>query len=86
MMKNVLLSADGDIKVYSVPDIVEKNLEKIADEFSFEGGLFDVEDFIDWLNKYKYPYKKSVYIETIGCVGDVDELPDQYKNCKWYNF
>ena len=31
-MKNVLLSADGDIKVYSVPDMVEKNLEEIADE------------------------------------------------------
>ena len=59
-MKNVLLSADGDIKVYSVPDMVEKNLEEIADEFSFEGGFFDEEDFVDWLNKYKYPYKKSV--------------------------
>ena len=35
-MKNVLLSADGDIKVYSVPDMVEKNLEEIADEFSSE--------------------------------------------------
>ncbi len=85
-MKNVLLSADGDIKVYSVPDMVEKNLEEIADEFSFEGGFFDEEDFIDWLNKYKYPYKKSVYVETIGRIGEMDELPDKYRNCKWYSF
>ena len=64
-MTNVLLSADGEIKVYSVPNIIEKNLETICMEFTSMGGNFDEEDFIDWLNEYKYPYEKSIYITNI---------------------
>ena len=36
-MKNIILSADGDRMVYSVPDAVADNLEKYCMEF------------IDWL-------------------------------------
>ena len=32
-MKNVILSADGDYKVYSVPDKVSDDLEKYCLEF-----------------------------------------------------
>ena len=43
-------------------------------------------NFIEWLNKYKYPYKKSVYDGTIRRVDDMDEIPELYKEYKWYNF
>jgi hypothetical protein len=35
-MKNVLLSADGDISVYEVPDIVAENLEKYCVDFFYK--------------------------------------------------
>lgn len=85
-MTNVLLSADGDIKVYSVPDIVAKNLDEICMEFSLMGGYYNEEDFIDWLNKYKYPYKKSVFVENIGFCYNESERPSKYQGCKWFNF
>ena len=85
-MTNVLLSADGPIKVYSVPDVIAKNLDKICMEFSGMGGSFDEEDFIEWLNKYRYPYEKSTYVENIGWCQDESEIPPNYKGCKWFNF
>ena len=78
-MKDILLSADGEIKVYSVPDVIGKNLEKICDDFSSEGGYFDETDFIDWLNEYKYPYKKSEFVTNLGLIEDSKDIPEEYK-------
>lgn len=85
-MTNVLLSADGDVKVYSVPDVVAKNLEKICIEYSRKGGFYDETDFIDWLNKYKYPYKKSVFVENLGWCKDKNDIPPKYRECDAFNF
>ena len=85
-MTNVLLSADGDVKVYSVPGVVAKNLETICMEFSSKGGCFDETDFIEWLNKYKYPHEKSLYVENIGWCQDEKDIPLKYRECKWFNF
>ena len=85
-MTNVLLSADGEIKVYSVPDKIARNLEEVCMEFSREGGYYDEEDFVDWLNKYKYPYQKSVFVENLGFCEGREDFPEKYKECKWFNF
>ncbi|MBR6307531.1 MAG: hypothetical protein IKR39_02895 [Lachnospiraceae bacterium] len=85
-MKNVILSADGELKVYSVPDKIERELEEICMEFSREGGYYDEEDFVDWLNRYKYPYQKSQFVENIGFVNDEKDIPAQYRECKQFNF
>ena len=69
-MKNVILSADGDRMVYSVPDAVADNLEKYCMEFidwleaspdakkyRRKGVLwYDESDFILYLNKYVFPH------------------------------
>ncbi|SCX08450.1 hypothetical protein SAMN02910339_01212 [Lachnospiraceae bacterium YSD2013] len=85
-MKNVILSADGELKVYSVPDKIERELEEICMEFSREGGCFDEEDFVEWLNRYKYPYQKSEFVENIGFINDEKDIPAKYRECKWFNF
>ena len=85
-MKNVILSADGELKVYSVPDKIERELEEICMEFSREGGYYDEEDFVDWLNRYKYPYQKSQFVENIGFINDEKDIPSQYRECKQFNF
>ena len=85
-MKNVILSADGELKVYSVPDKIERELEEICMEFSREGGCFDEEDFVDWLNRYKYPYQKSEFVENIGFINAEKDIPAKYRDCKWFNF
>ena len=35
-MKNIIISADGDRKVYSVPDVVANDLQKYCSEFCNE--------------------------------------------------
>ena len=85
-MKNVILSADGELKVYSVPDKIERELEEICMEFSRMGGYYDEEDFVDWLNRYKYPYQKSEFVENIGFINDEKDIPLKYRECKRFNF
>jgi hypothetical protein len=85
-MTNVLLSADNEVKVYSVPNKIAENLEDVCMEFSNVGGCFDEEDFIEWLNKYKYPYKESLFVENIGWIQDEEDIPPAYRDCKWFNF
>ncbi len=68
-MKNVILSADGDRVVYSVPDDVADNLDRYCNQFCNEwlhtspnAKKYRVEDvvcyneadFIDYLNKWVY--------------------------------
>ncbi len=100
-MKNVLLSADGNIKVYSVPDIVADNLNKYCLRFTdwvkknpekclVEKNIvlaFDETDFIEYLNSRFFPQEPSVYVETLK-FADISykEWPKEYKKMPWFNF
>lgn len=55
-MKNVLLSADGEISVFSVPDDVADNLERYCLEFC------------DWVHSNAAAEKYLVKTEGIACV------------------
>jgi len=65
---------------------VAKNLEALCMEFSSEGGYFDEVDFIEWVNKYKYPFIESVYVESLGWCQDESEILLKYRDCKRFNF
>lgn len=92
-MKNVILSADNEMKVYSVPDEVADDLDKYCLEFCSKwviharkyrkgGGLFyNEEDFIKYLNKWIFPDKRSVLAENIGWT-----IPDKYREFPSFNF
>lgn len=95
-MKNVILSADNEMKVYSVPDEVADDLDKYCMEFCCEwlkkspharkyrkggGLLYNEEDFIEYLNKWIFPDKRSVLIENIGWT-----IPDKYRELPSFNF
>lgn len=101
-MKHIIISADGDRMVYSVPDAVADNLKKYCIEFADKwirtsphakkyrasGGVcYNEADFIEYLNLWKFPNEKSVLIDNLGPIG-VDEtpIPAQYKNCPQFNF
>lgn len=101
-MKNVILSADGDRMVYSVPDEVSINLKSYC--FNFEKWIkttpegqkyyikkygvfaFDQSDFIEWLNKYKFPKEPSFFVENLGNIYSTKDLPEHYRKCKRFNF
>ncbi len=98
-MKNVILSADRDYKVYSVPDIVAENLEKFCIEFCSDwlvnspsaekyranGTLrYNEDDFIEYLNTQLFLEERSELIENIGRI--VDKPPYPYENCPEFNF
>lgn len=101
-MKNVILSADGDRIVYSVPDVVADNLSKFCIEFADKwlrssphakkyranGGVcYNEADFIAYLNQWKFPSEKSVLIDNLGPVGVGESpIPEQYQNCPMFNF
>ena len=100
-MKNVILSADGELKVYAVPDIVAEHLEEYCLEFCtvwlessphakkyrVSGGLcFNEEDFIDYLNQWRFPDAPSFLVENLGWI-DIDApLPAPYCDYPAFNF
>ena len=99
-MKNVVISADGDRKVYSVPDVVADNLREYCIEFCgnwlinspnakrYRKGrmcCFNEDDFIEYLNTVLYPDKPSKKIKTFKAADDED-VPEEYRKYPYYNF
>ena len=96
-MKKVVLSADSDYMLYLVDDEVADHLHeyclKFANEWVYsdikyrcgEGVCFDESDFIEWLNKYKFPDKPSFFVENLGNISPKD-LPEHCKKYKKFNF
>lgn len=100
-MKNIVLSADGDRKVYCVPDIVADNLTKYCTEFCTKwlqksphakkyrkcGGVcYNEEDFIEYLNTWVFPNEESVFVENLGWIDFQSKLPAPYTDCPEFNF
>ena len=100
-MKNVVISADGDRKVYSVPDVVAENLSEYCLEFctnwvqnsphakkyQIHGGVcYNEDDFIEYLNEYLFPNDKSVLVKNLGWIDFHAKLPAPYTHCPQFNF
>ena len=98
-MKNIIISADGDRMVYSVPDTVADNLEKYCMEFidwleaspdakryRKKGVMcYDESDFILYLNKYVFPKEQSVFVKNIGNEYN-QRAASEYKDWPSFNF
>ncbi len=101
-MKHVILSADGDSKVFSVPDAVAEHLSKHclyfctkwlrtsrhAKKYRLPGGVvcYNEEDFIEYLNTWKYPDQPSTLVENLGWIVHERDIPEQYRHCPRFNF
>ena len=100
-MKEVIISADGDSKVYLVPDVVANNLREYCIEFCdkwmrtspnakkyrMNGGYcFNEEDFIEYLNEYIFPEQKSSFIKNLGWTDLGKNLPVEYQGLPVFNF
>lgn len=100
-MKQAVISADGDRKVYAVPDIVADNLERYcmefcgtwlwtsphAEKYRINGVVcFNEEDFIAYLNQYLFPEEPSVLVENLGRIGFDSPLPERYRGLPEFNF
>ena len=96
-MKHVLLSADGPIALYEVPDEIAENLRKYCLEFldwiyyapeneAFRtDGYFPEAEFINYVNTVVYPdiTDKSRFIKEIDAISII---PEEYKSLPWFNF
>ena len=100
-MKEVIISADGDSKVYLVPDVVANDLNKYCIEFcdkwmrtspnakkyKMKGVYcFSEEDFIHYLNEDVFPNQKSLIVKNLGWTDLGSNLPDEYKEYPYFNF
>ena len=100
-MKNIVISADGDRNVYSVPDVVANDLQKYCNEFCNEwiwsspyakkyqtrdGVCYNEEDFIEYLNTYLFPNEKSVFVKNLGWIDFHSKLPAPYCDYPEFNF
>ena len=89
-MKHVVISADGDRKVYSVPDVVAENLRAYCMEFCTKwlrtsphagkyrrSGVFcyNEDDFIEYLNTWVFPDQKSTLVANLGWIDFREKLP-----------
>ena len=101
-MKQVILSADGPYRVYSVPDAVADHLEEYCLEFcckwlpqsphaskyrSESGSLcYTEKDFIEYLNQWIFPEQRSDLVEDLGLTSYADILFSKYGDCPYFNF
>ena len=99
MSKHVILSADGELSVYRVPDAVARSFFELCDTFHRNAKklqihprdingvvLFDETDFIEYLNEKVCREEKCVFVEKIGWDYDKKHWPEKYRNCPYYNF
>ncbi len=100
-MKNVVLSADSERIVYSVPNEVADNLEQYclefcnkwlftspsAEKYRINGGVcYNESDFIEYLNTWIFPNQQSIFIKNLGWIEFDKSLPKEYKDCPEFNF
>ena len=100
-MKNVILSADAESKVYSVPNIVADNLAEYCIEFcdnwlisspnaekyrKGNGVCYHEGDFIEYLNNWIFPNQISKLVDNIGYINSINDIPNKYKECAIFNF
>ena len=93
-MKNVILSADNELKVYLVPDFVAESLGSLGAEFgknwktlqvrSRDG--FDEGDFIEYLNEKRCESEKCVFVESLGWDRSRKKWPEKYRKCPFFGF
>ena len=100
IMKEIIISSDGDSMVYLVPDEVADNLKKHCiffdkwmkkspndKRFKINGGwCFNETDFINYLNEVAFPEQKSVFVKNLGWTNLGKNLPIEYKNHPYFNF
>ena len=101
IMREVIVSADGDSMVYLVPNEVAVDLQKYCIEFCdkwmktspkakkyrIKGGYcYDETDFIAYLNHYIFPEKKSVFVKNLGWTDFGKNLPLEYQGYPYFNF
>ena len=100
-MKEIILSADGDSKVYAVPKIVADALTEYCIEFcdkwlrtsphakkyrTNRGVCYNEEAFIEYLNTWIYPNEKSKLIENLGWIENEKDIQEKYCECPRFNF
>ena len=101
-MKNVLLSADWEISVFSVPDNVADNLEKYCMEFSAhwlhespdaEKYRVKMSDAVCYDEKDFIDYlnqyickEPSALVETLPGIWREEDLPKEYVGLPYFNF
>ena len=101
VMKYVILSADSSPCVYQVPAVVADHLKQYCLEFCDDwlknspeaepyrrsGYLcYTEKDFIDYLNRWVFPEYESRFVEDIGWIRSLEEIPPKYRGCPDFNF
>ena len=99
MPKHVILSADGELSVYRVPDKVARSFFMLCDTFHRNAKklqihprdisgvvLFDETDFIEYLNEKVCGDEKCFFVEKIGFEQEKEKWPEKYRKCPYYNF
>ncbi len=100
-MKYVILSADGDSKVYSVPDDVAEQLDRYCLHFctkwlrtsphakkyrTARGICYNEEDFIEYLNRWVFPEEPSTLVANLGWIDARHPIPQAYADVPKFNF
>jgi len=95
-MEKLLLSADDKISLYEVDKNILDNLNELVHEFDKvnKKTIYDERDFVKFL-KEKFNNNSINYIKVVGQVKGkydsnikdyVDDIEDEYKDVKHFNF
>ncbi len=99
-LKKVILSADSNRYLYSVPDKVADNLENYCQYFANEWMInsldrkmivkkrnhFDQTHFILYLNRFLFPNEQAYLIKDLGWIDYETPMPKEYAGIPFFNF
>lgn len=85
-MEKLVLSADDNVLLYEVKKEIIDDFENIIESFYEwkDTNTYNEQLFVDYI-KQTYGDNSIIFIEDLGYFNEFN-IPNQYKNIKWFNF
>lgn len=85
-MEKLMLSADGDVVLYEVEKKIINDFDSIIEDFFKwkKTNCYNEQLFVKFIQQ-KIGNETIQFVKNLGWF-DENNIPEEYKNIKWYNF
>lgn len=85
-MGKLMLSADGDVILYEVDKNIINDFDNILEQFYSwkKTNCYNEQLFVEYIQK-KFGSESIKFIKNLGWFSH-DNIPNEYRNIKWFNF
>lgn len=85
-MEKLMLSADGDILLYEIDKQILSDFDNLLEQFFQwkKTNCYDEQLFVKFLQQ-KFGKDKIKFLKNLGWF-DCNNIPEEFKSVKWFNF